>query len=89
MEDDPSKVEGFARLLGATHLDALYVFMQTCNNPMARLEFQKILNKMGKIDGTNPDAGGGGPQVVINITRAADRADDGHVTIEGVAVDGD
>jgi len=86
IEEDPTKVEVVARLMGAVNLDNLFRFMQGPDiNPMARIEFQKLLNKMGKLDPEKEDANaGGGPQVVINITRAKD-AEEG-VTIEGKAV---
>jgi hypothetical protein len=45
-----------------------------------------MLNKMGRLEpDTKLDAGGGGPQVVINITRAKDQSD--AITIEGQTVD--
>lgn len=86
IEEDPTKIEVVARLMGAVNLDNLFRFMQRPDiNPMARLEFQKLLNKMGKLEPEKEDQNaGGGPQVVINITRAKD-ADHG-VTIEGQVV---
>lgn len=74
MENDPAMMETFSRLLGAVNLDNLFRHMQDSDiNPATRIEFQKLLNKMGKLE---PDlkaiTGGNGPQVVINITRAKD-----------------
>lgn len=83
IEDDPSKMETLARLMGAVNLDNLFRHMQNPTiNPATRLEFQKMLNKMGKLepDG-NAIVGAGGPQVIINITRAKDK--DEAITIEG------
>lgn len=87
IEDDPSKMETFARMLGAVNLDNLFRTMQNPTiNPMARIEFQKMLNKLGKLEpDTKADNQGGGPQVVINITRAKDRDD--AITIEGQAIE--
>jgi hypothetical protein len=87
IEEDPTKIEVVARLMGAVNLDNLFRFMQGPDiNPMARLEFQKLLNKMGKLEPEKEDQNaGGGPQVVINITRAKDAED--AVTIEGEAHD--
>jgi len=52
---------------------------------MARIEIQKMLNKLGRLEpDTKADVGNGGPQVVINITRAKDRDD--AITIEGQAI---
>lgn len=87
IEDDPSKIETVARMLGAVNLDNLFRHMQNPTiNPTARIEFQKMLNKMGRLEpDTKLDAGGGGPQVVINITRAKDQSD--AITIEGQTVD--
>lgn len=84
IEDDPSKMETLARLMGAVNLDNLFRFMQRPDIPAnARLEFQKLLNKMGKLEpDPKQEDQGGGPQVVINITRAKDH-EDGGVTIEG------
>lgn len=86
IEDDPSLMETFARLLGAVNLDNLFRSMQNPTiNPMARIEFQKLLNKMGRLEPdtkVDPNAGSG-PQVVINITRAKDHSD--AITIEGRA----
>ena len=67
-------METFSRLLGAVNLDNLFRHMQDPDiNPATRIEFQKMLNKMGKLE---PDlkaaSSGAGPQVVINITRAKD-----------------
>ena len=47
---------------------------------------QKMLNKLGKLEpDTKADNTGGGPQVVINITRAKDREE--AITIEGQTLD--
>jgi hypothetical protein len=74
-------------MLGAVNLDNLFRHMQNPSiNPMARIEFQKMLNKLGKLEpDTKADNIGGGPQVIINITRAKDR--DEAITIEGKALD--
>jgi hypothetical protein len=86
IEEDPSKMETLARLLGAVNLDNLFRHMQNQTvNPMARIEFQKMLNKLGRLEpDTKADVGGAGPQVVINITRAKDNSD--AITIEGQAI---
>jgi len=83
IEEDPSKMEVVARLMGAVNLDNLFRHMQNPQvNPMARIEFQKMLNKMGKLEPeTKTDTGVGGPQVIINITRARDQSEG--ITIEG------
>jgi hypothetical protein len=80
-------METVARLLGAVNLDNLFRHMQNPTiNPMARIEFQKMLNKLGKLEpDTKADTQGSGPQVVINITRAKDRDD--AITIEGRALE--
>ena len=87
IEDDPSKIETVARMLGAVNLDNLFRHMQNPTiNPTARIEFQKMLNKMGRLEpDTKLDTNGSGPQVVINITRAKDQSD--AITIEGQTVD--
>lgn len=74
LEANPALMETFTRLLGAVNLDNLFRYMQNPDvNPTARIEFQKMLNKMGRLE---PDlkasVAGTGPQVVINITRAID-----------------
>ena len=83
IEDDPAKMETFSRLLGAVNLDNLFRHMQDPDiNPTARIEFQKLLNKMGRLEpDTKLDTGGTGPQVIINITRAKDLP-------ESIAIDG-
>jgi len=82
IEEDPTKIEVVARLMGAVNLDNLFRAMQAPGiNPQARIEFQKLLNKMGKLEPEEKADTGGGPQVVINITRAKD-AEHG-ITIEG------
>jgi len=85
IEEDPSKLETVARLMGAVNLDNLFRFMQRPDVPAnARLEFQKMLNRMGRLEPEKvEESAGGGPQVIINITRAKD-ADQG-VTIEGTS----
>ena len=87
IEEDPSLMETVARLLGAVNLDNLFRTMQSPEiNPTARIEFQKLLNKMGRLEPDNKaDVAGAGPQVVINITRAKDQDD--AITIEGQAID--
>ena len=87
IEKDPALMETVARLLGAVNLDNLFRHMQNPDiNPTARIEFQKMLNKMGKLDpDTKADTAGAGPQVVINITRAKDQSD--AITIEGQTID--
>ena len=74
-------------MLGAVNLDNLFRHMQNPTiNPTARIEFQKMLNKMGRLEpDTKLDTNGSGPQVVINITRAKDQSD--AITIEGQTVD--
>lgn len=88
IEDDPSKLETVARLMGAVNLDNLFRFMQGPEvNPQTKLEFQKLLNKMGRLEPEEKkDTGTTGPQVVINITRAKDH--EHGITIEGKAVEG-
>lgn len=85
IEADPALMETFARLLGAVNLDNLFRHMQNPDiNPSSRIEFQKMLNKMGRLEpDTKVDLGVGGPQVVINITRAKDR--DESIIIEGTS----
>ena len=78
LETDPAKMETFTRLLGAVNLDNLFRYMQSPDiNHASRIEFHKMLNKMGRLE---PDlkasTAGTGPQVVINITRAVDAAMD-------------
>lgn len=86
IEEDPSKMETVARLMGAVNLDNLFRAMQNSTiNPQTRIEFQKLLNRMGKLEPEEKSkVADTGPQVVINITRAKD-ADHG-ITIEGTAV---
>ena len=86
-EQDPSLMETVARLLGAVNLDNLCRHMQNPDiNPTARIEFQKMLNKMGRLEpDTKADTAGAGPQVVINITRAKD--DSEAITIEGQTIE--
>tara|TARA_B100000683_G_C12223236_1_gene445940 strand:+ start:277 stop:627 length:351 start_codon:yes stop_codon:yes gene_type:complete len=87
IEEDPSLMETVARLLGAVNLDNLFRTMQSPEvNPTARIEFQKLLNKMGRLEpDSKAEVAGAGPQVVINITRAKDQED--AITIEGQAID--
>lgn len=89
IEEDPANMEVVARLMGAVNLDNLFRFMQgTQVNPMAKIEFQKMLNKMGRLEPeTKNDNVGGGPQVIINITRAKDHVEG--ITIEGKALPSD
>lgn len=86
IEADPTKMEIVARLMGAVNLDNLFRHMQNPNvNPQTRLEFQKLLNKMGRLEPEEKiKSADTGPQVVINITRARDA--DHSITIEGQAI---
>ena len=86
IEDDPKKMETLARLMGAVNLDNLFRHMQNPTiNPATRLEFQKMLNKLGKLepDGKAIVGVDSGPQVIINITRAKDNEEE--VVIEGTS----
>ena len=85
IEADPAKMETFSRLLGAVNLDNLFRHMQNPDiNPATRIEFQKMLNKMGRLEpNTKLENQGDGPQVVINITRAKDAPDS--ITIDGTS----
>ena len=82
IEEDPAKMETLARLMGAVNLDNLFRHMQNSTvNPATRIEFQKLLNKMGKLEPDSKNNSGSGQQVVINITRAKDTNDG--IVIEG------
>lgn len=82
IEDDPAKMETLSRLMGAVNLDNLFRHMQNPQiNPATRIEFQKLLNKMGKLEPDTKTENGSSPQVVINITRAKDNEDS--LVIEG------
>jgi hypothetical protein len=86
IENDPKKMETLARLMGAVNLDNLFRQMQNPTiNPATRLEFQKMLNKLGKLepDGKAVVGTEGSPQVVINITRAKDNEEE--VVIDGTS----
>ena len=86
IEEDPSKMETLARLMGAVNLDNLFRHMQSPDVATnAKIEFQKLLNKMGRLEPDTKTDTAGGPQVVINITRAKDHTDAG-LTIEGTAI---
>jgi len=51
IEEDPTKLETVARLMGAVNLDNLFRFMQQPDvNGQTRLEFQKLLNRMGRLE---------------------------------------
>ena len=81
IEEDPSNMDTLARLMGAVNLDNLFRAMQDPNvNLSAKIEFQKMLNKMGRLEPNDKADLGVGPQVVINITRA--KNDEG-IVIEG------
>lgn len=84
IEEDPAKMETLARLMGAVNLDNLFRQMQDPKvNPSLRIEFQKMLNKMGKLEPDTKNAESGAPQVVINITRAKDQ--ESNLVIEGAS----
>ena len=85
IQEDPAKMEIVARLMGAVNLENLFKQMQDpAVNMTVKLEFQKLLNKMGKLEPEQKNSGSAGAQVVINITRARDREDS--MVIEGSAV---
>ena len=83
LEEDPSNMETLARLMGAVNLDNLFRTMQDPTiNVNAKIEFQKMLNKMGRLEPDLKADTGVGPQVVINITRVKDEQG---ITIEGTS----
>lgn len=85
VKEDPTKLQVVARLMGAVNLENLFVALQDRQaNASLKLDFQKLLNKMGGLEPDTQNTGGGGPQVVINITRAKDNSDS--VTIDGTAI---
>lgn len=82
---DPAKIAHVARLMGAVHLDNLFRTMQNPSvSAQAKLDFMKLLNSLAGF-GRDADRGATGPQVVVNITRAAD--DDATVVISGTATE--
>ena len=84
IQEDPAELEKIVRAMGAVNLENLVKVMQSPDiNPAARIEFQKLLNKMGRLEPQGSTETGTGPQVVINITRALDK--ESGVTIEGTA----
>lgn len=85
IQDDPAKMEIVARLMGAVNLENLFKQMQDpLVNMASKIEFQKMLNKMGKLEPETKGGGATGAQVVINITRARDQ--DESLVIEGNSV---
>ncbi len=87
LEDDPSKMETLARLMGAVNLDNLFRQMQCPTVGLAvKIEFQKMLNKMGRLEPEKASTGSGGPQVIVNITRA--KVDSEGLVIESSVSDG-
>lgn len=72
--EEPEKMEQVARAMGAVNLENLFKAMQDPRvAASAKLEFQKVLNKMSGFEQARPaEQGGSGPQVVINITRKRD-----------------
>jgi hypothetical protein len=84
IRDNPELMELVARGMGAVNLDNLFRQMQHPDVPLPhKIEFQKMLNKMGRLEPSGADVQGAGPQVIINITRAKDNSRE---VIEGVAV---
>ena len=84
VSQSPDKFEPVARAMAVVHMDALYRKMMDKDTPVAaRLDFQKMLNKMSRLEPEAKNQGGGGAGVVINITRAKDHES---VTIEGQAI---
>jgi len=84
--ENPEAMLKFARILSVANLDNLYRVMQHPSvKPEARIEFQKLLNRMGGLEKQDTTQGTG-PQVIINITRAKDAGKE-PVTIEGTTVE--
>lgn len=79
--EEPEKMEHVARAMGAVNLENLFKAMQDPRVAApAKLEFQKMLNKMSGFESAaSKESGAAGPQVVINITRKRDAG----LTIDG------
>ncbi len=72
--------------MGAVNLENLFRRLQDPTiNVASQIEFQKLLNKMGKLEPEKAEVGQQGGGVVINITRAKDHTD--AITIEGKATE--
>lgn len=86
IRENPAYIEEIARAMGAVNLDNLFRDMQAVGvKPEVRMEFQKLLNRMGRLEPAKDDNAAGGAQVVINITRAKDMGESA-LTIEGNAI---
>lgn len=85
VRDDPANLQPIARVMGAVNLHNL--FMQVTGTDATiqqRIEFQKLVNKIGRLEPDEKQASTGGAGVIINITRAKDSSE--RLTIEGTAV---
>ena len=81
--ENPELLRPVARSMAAVNLHNLFVKMSHPATPNKdRLEFQALLNKMAGLEAKEA-AQGGGPSVVINITRALDGKE--ALTIEGAS----
>lgn len=77
IQEDPTRIEHVVRAMGAVNLENLFKHMQDPGiSPVAKIEFQKVLNKMGSLEPEKKDAQTSGNNVVINITRRKDRVDE-------------
>jgi len=83
VQDNPEAIQPLARGMAAINLYNLYKRVQEGNSNKDLLELQVLLNKMTGMEKAQVATVGGGPQVVINITRARDSSQE---IIEGVAV---
>jgi len=72
--EDPSKFEPVARAMAVIHLDQLYRKMQESTTPLGtRLDFQKMLNKMSRLELSDKAqaASGAGFSITINIPQTS------------------
>ncbi len=70
--DDPTQLGRRARIMGAHNIAGLFLAANKMDaSPTLRVEVQKLLNKMGGLE-PKEEQHSGGPQVIINITRAKD-----------------
>lgn len=68
VKDDPSRLQSVARVMGAVNLHNMFVQVSERDATFQqRVEFQKVVNKIGRLEPTDTQAAGGGFSVTINI----------------------
>ena len=85
IQDNPTVLQPVARVMGAVNLHNMFVQVTHPEAPFTqRVEFQKLVNKIGRLEPDAAIGGGSGVTITINIP-ALDAQPERNVVIDQIA----